>query len=178
MAAGIHVFWEDRRKPGTRFGPNLLLCACLADERADLGSAWDVDRRRVQAHPCGGRDEVIRRVSVAPVDPSACLVVLDRDEAWRIAGEKDSSDAEVIAGARERGVPAGVPVALLDRNVESLVDAARRCLGESGESVKDRVERDRWCARAAAASRGVRDCVRAAVPSFDALVRAVLAALG
>lgn len=183
MPAAV-VLYEDSRgaSPRDGFGPHRLALACVAD---DTGvDRWSL-RDELVDNVRKGRDEVLKacRDQGAALSASALQIVavLDDDRVREgLPLPLDACKAQVMdsvsklwSGSRP------LVLVLLERQMEDLVWYAAR---ESGRplprpiphspSVRDPVLH----AAAAHAERSVRDRIRAAMPSFDRLVRALVAA--
>jgi hypothetical protein len=188
----VTVFYEDSAAPGpiAGFGPHRLVVQCVADDLRV--NAWEL-RGRLLGIPRGGsaviradcRENPSRFVS----DGRLAFAVYDGDRLAKLLGLRgDACKAEiktVLLGEcpwREH-----LRVVILDRNLESVLSAARACDASLADERtwelalrrKLLAERDAILHRAATeARRTLRDCVRKAMPSFDYLVTCLAACAG
>ena len=177
----LTVLWEDSRSPrANKFGPDLLLRACVAD---DLGTSPNRLERYVVPQPRKGNGSVVkalrqdleRLVRSGPV-----FAVIDRDKVKQlVASGLDIPDcrAEICARFRAKA-PGDYELVLLEDNMESLIAAACTAMGLEPPGKKPSPdERDRILARAAWATSPERRRVREVCPTFDRIVLRVAAAL-
>jgi hypothetical protein len=170
----VTVLWEDQRPANAkRFGPHELLVACLADE---IAQARDTLSPRIISVPMKGNGNVLRAIQqnlgrlgeAGPV-----CAVFDRDKIRDLVG--GGSAPLCMSGIKRlilAEVPGEVELLLLDQNIESLVNACCRVAGVEAPIAKPRPDlRDRVLGRTAWSTSGERAKVRAAVPSFERLVR-------
>lgn len=176
----VVVFYEDRAAGEiNHFGPHLLLCACVAD-RLGAVSIWDV-RRIVDGQPKKGADNLLAacRRHAKRSRNELVFAMFDADKVHLLL-KAPKAPLEDLRTALETEIqsPKVRPFLLAD-SMETLVDASAGCLEPpiEGPIRKRHNERDNILARAATASRSVRDCISGAVPSFAALVEAVASAL-
>jgi hypothetical protein len=182
----IRVLFEDRLaqgQPPRGYGPHAFLCACVADEAAtDLRLV----RESIDSKPCKGNGNVVKECENAGYSATAfrLVAVLDEDKVRGLFNLPGNSCKSAIRTAFDAKVaPAGVILAdrlvLLESNLESLIDAIRWVEGLQPLAEKPGLNvRDIALNRAARGPRERRDLVRAALPSFDRLVRIVARALG
>lgn len=176
----VVVFYEDQAAGEiNQFGPHLLLCACVADRLGTL-TIWDV-RRLVDGQPKKGADNLLAacRRHAKRSRNELVFAMFDADKA-HLCLKTPKAPLDDLRAALEAEIrsPKVRPFLLAD-SVETLVEASARCLEPpiEGPIRKRHNERDNILARAATASRSVRDCVSRTVPSFAALIEAVAAAL-
>lgn len=173
------VFYEDEAAAEIKgFGAHLLLCACVAD-RIGSKTVWDV-QRILDGQPKKGDSKLLaacKRHAERDVD-EVVFAVFDTDKlhlclqiSWRPIDELRIALEAAISSPKVRPF-------LLDRNLETLVEASAGCLEPPSKIPKKRHnERDMVLRKAATASRSVRDCVTRGVPSFAALADAVASVL-
>lgn len=176
----VVVFYEDQAAGGiNQFGPHLLLCACVAD-RLGTKSIWDV-RKLVDGEPKKGADNLLAACKRHAKRNRNELVfaMFDADKV-HVCLKAPKAPLEALRTALEEEIrsPKVRPFLLAD-SIETLVEASARCLEPpvEGPIRKRHNERDNLLARAATASRSVRDCISHAVPSFALLADAVASAL-
>jgi hypothetical protein len=176
MSRPIVVLYEDSSNKGDvkNFGPHRFVQACLRDRLA--GESAHAVAALVEDRPMKGSSRVLADIR-AIVEGADVFVVLDDD---RIRGAldvpRDMSAAEVTSVVRARFASDRTQVVLLERNIESLLEALRRCGAEVGADAlagavrKQLNERDKVFQAAAWGPPAVRDCVQRDVPSFGRLI--------
>lgn len=174
------VFYEDQAGGEVKeFGPHLLLCACVSD-RLGSKSLWEV-RRLLDGQPKKGDSKLLAACKKhAERDGDELVFALfDADKLHIRLGIPKGPLPDLQATLRARIGSAKVRPFLLEHNLESLVQATAGCLEPpfEGSIPKRHNERDKLLARAANASRSVRDCITRAIPSFGAMVEAIARAL-
>jgi hypothetical protein len=173
----VTVLWEDQRATAAKtFGPHELLVACVAEE---LEEAPKMVLSRVVSIPKKGNGNVavaLKRDLMRLSDAGPVCAVFDRDKIRDLFGQ--SSTPSCISGIKRRiyeDAPGTYEVVLLDRNVETLVDACCRAQQRPAPASKQPPDqRDRIVTRTAWGGVGERAAVRAAVPSFNRLVEWVV----
>lgn len=181
--SAIVVYYEDQAAQGDiqEFQPHNLVCGCVAD-RLDA-TIFDV-RGRVRGEPKKSDAKLLRaceRVAAEPGWNVDVVAIFDADRiAPRVGLPRGTEDGPVLAAIRRRAPSPRVHPFLLHDNVETVVDAAARCLGwkPSPPLPKDVMLRDRVLKRAAfSPTRAPRDCVLEAVPSLARVVEFIAARL-
>lgn len=181
MSARIVVLYEDQL--GTpqpkNYGPNLLVCACVADRVADVGSPtpWQI-REHVEPYPCKGNAKLLTQAKrfvdngVRPI-----VIVIDTD---RTPPQLNLPANAPIASVRDGiiawlGSPEGVSVCPLVPNLEAVTDAVAAGLGEPVGNKPKPLARDLLLLRIVGPEAvDQRQRLTAAVPSFAELVDVVL----
>ena len=124
----ILVLYENPRAASGSFGLHELLVALVADE---LSATPLQLRKRVRARPLNGVNNLLKAIRdpqrLAPAG-GPCLAVIDADRIRKClrmpgAGAKDVI-SRILQSCEE---PARITVVLLERNVESLIEAVREC---------------------------------------------------
>lgn len=167
----IQVLYEDQRGPRKGFGLHELLVNCVADrtgkDRHALGG-------RLAAIPLKGNAKLLERCKVAGAFGAPFVAVFDSDRVRRLLSlPPDATDAQVVGEIGTRSGRNEIAVALLDRNTETVVEAAAHCFGEPPPQ-KSIDARDKLLLRAAwNPDDGVRKCIEVRVPSFAALADGV-----
>jgi hypothetical protein len=173
------VFYEDKAAAEIKgFGAHLLLCACVAD-RMGSKTLWDV-QRVLDGQPKKGDSKLLAacRLHAAREVDEVVFAVFDTDQLHNCLKIPWCAIDELrIALEAKVGSPKVRPF-LLERNLETLVEASARCLEPPSKIPQKRHnERDMVLRKAATASRSVRDCITQTIPTFTALVDAVAHAL-
>lgn len=177
----VIVLWEDQRSSGPEcFGPDSLLCACVADERqCALFSLKGI----IVSIPQNGNGNVIRELqrNLERLRRSgSVLAVLDRDRAHELLPREEQSlrcFSGVCGGIRNKA-SGSYELVLLERNIETIYHTANKLYGVDSTGEKPTpIERDLLLNKLAFSSPENRKKLRDAVPSFDRLVRKVLAVL-
>ena len=154
----IMVLYEDQLAAGTlpkQYGPHLLVKQCVADMLGREGY-WEVGD--VEALPCKGRDQLLRKLREGRQYAAASVVaVLDDDKVRDAhAALEGACKADVVRWLRESTgcpSPARLRPVLLAENMETLVDAVCTCLGLPIPQAKPRpIDRDELISRALARS--------------------------
>lgn len=170
----VTVLWEDQRGGQIKgFGPHALLVACVADS---LGLVPNRLKGLIESHPKKGNGNVIvalRRDLERLANSGPVVAVFDRDKIPELVNlHQPVADCRRITKERIRNLaPGNYEVVFLERNIETLIEAVCRVLGESAPEQKPRPdERDRILGRAVWASPDVRRRIRDECPSFSRLV--------
>lgn len=172
----ITLLWEDEQGlDARRFGPHVLLVACVAD---DLSA----DRRRIDSRlrslPKKGNGNVVRAIREDLPDlckPGPVMAILDSDQIAGLLGEPMPAPICLVRASKATlaKFPGDYQLLLLERSVDTLVSSV--CQLTSQQLVRNKAtpdERDRILCKAAwNPSRRVRDDLRGLVPTFDRLVR-------
>jgi hypothetical protein len=175
----ITVVYEDQLAAGAtpkEFGVHKLVVAAVADV---LGLRYFEVDRRIEPIPKKGSSNVIIALRDDGLNNlPALLVLLDADKI-RSEGllklSANSSMDEVLDRLAEVTVTQRSAFILLDRNVESILQAAADCEATIDGNALQRAlnkklnERDRILNKVAFAARAVRDCIFGKVPSLEVL---------
>lgn len=169
----VTVLWEDQRSAIVKtFGPHALLIACVTEE---LGERRDTVSSKVISVPKKGNGNVVvalERDLIRLSDAGPVCAVFDRDNIKDLF--RQGSAPSCISGIKDRiyeKVSGSYEIVLLDRNIETLVDAC--CRAQEKPTLKAKPtpdQRDRILTKTAWSVAGERMAVRAAVPSFNRLV--------
>lgn len=172
----IVVYYEDQAVHGDiqEFQPHNLVCGCVADR---LGRSIFEIRTQIVGEPKKSDTKLLRACERVAAEPGWNLDVVAIFDADRIAPRlgltRGASDDVVLAELRRRAPSPRVHPFLLHDNLETVVDAAARCLDWDPPPPlgKDINVRDRVLKRAAfARTHAPRDCVLNAVPSLAKVV--------
>jgi hypothetical protein len=172
----IFVYYEDQAARGDiqEFQPHNLVCACVADR---LGRSVFEIRAHIRGEPKKADTKLLRACERVAADPGWHLDVVAIFDADRIAPRlnlpRGTEDDVVLAEIRRRAPSPHVHPFMLHDRLETVVDAAARCLDWDPPPPlpKDVMLRDRVLKRAAFShARAPRDCVLNAVPSLAAVV--------
>lgn len=175
----VTIIYEDSTARGglvRDFGPHALVLACLADDltidRHSLG-------RIVLAHPANGNDKALTKLADDRLFPVVALI--DDDKIRRhLTLPARACKRDVLQGVVDRygrSLGAEVNLVLLHENIETVVEAASRALGEPAPP-KSPEGRDTILRRAATADRSMRTAIRAACAgTFERLLTKVAALL-
>jgi hypothetical protein len=186
----VVVLYEDQRGMRPGFGPHELLVRLVADRlpRSDL---WRL-ARGIREHPTRGNAKLLEKVRdpdrVAP-GGEVVVAVLDDDHVRTLLSLDQSACKSVVLGAIRKpcSSPGRLRIVLLERNVESILEALRPHAGAMGlppdsfdRAVrrKDINARDRVLREASRQEhRLVRDALLVAMPSLRRLRDAVFEAV-
>lgn len=181
--SAIVVYYEDQAARGDiqEFQPHNLVCGCVADR---LGrTIFDV-RSSLRGEPKKSDAKLLRaceRVAAEPGWDLDVIAIFDADRiAPRVGLPRGTEDDSVLAELRRRAPSPRVHPFLLHDNLESVVDAAARCLDWDPPPPlpKDLMMRDRVLKRAAfSPTHAPRDCVLKAVPSLARVVEFIVSRL-
>lgn len=188
----ILILYEDSRAAKGPFGPHEFLLGCVADESGR--SVYEV-RALAKASPVRGAgnllkalkhiDDLNRSVAGAHV-----LAIADSDRIRKhfSAAGPETTNLEIAERIRaDSSAPDRLTVVLLERNLETVIEAIRGCDAEGSLDHaliqdaldKDLNARDRLLARVGRdpGRQQVRACVRQRVPSLEPAIRCVVSAL-
>lgn len=174
----VKIFYEDQAgREVNNFGPHMLLCACVADRTQHTVTLWDL-KKRIHCQPKKSDAKLLeacRQRKELELD-EIVFAIFDADRVHRLPGMQHGSLEQMQAQLRALIDSPKVRPFLLDSNVETLVSAAAGCLEPpiTGDIPKRHLMRDRILNNAAKAMRSVRDCVLERVPTFEAVVAAVV----
>lgn len=169
----ITVLYEDElaRAEPKRFGPHVLLIACLEDDlktsRRDLEDV-------IKAVPKKGDGNlrIALRRDIGRQGPAVALFDHDRCRA-AFGLQKSACKSQVLAAAQE--LAPSVRLVLLEQNVESLIATACRVMGDSVPISKPTpLQRDEILQKLAWLDAKLRLKLRRELQSFDRLVQRVL----
>lgn len=173
----VVVLWEDELSPDTSlkgYGPHVLALQCAVDASPSL-----VERRalgvRVTANPRKGIDKLL--LFAATLDAPRVIAVCDDDKLRaHLKLSHEASDVSVVEELKKKSPE--TRWILLHRNMEDVLAAAAAALGEAVPTGKAKPrERDRVLHRLADASPDRRRDFLLRIPSFAAVVAAIIEAL-
>jgi hypothetical protein len=174
LSARVAVLYEDERNTQIRDYPmHRLVCMTLADM---LG----VDHRDVEEQfhgsPVKGNGNLKRACeSVSNTRDRSVVIIIDSDKLARLLDlPKTTARAAQLAELARRYPDSRLQVLLLERNTESLIDAAAKCLGRETPERKNKLVRDQMLASAAWAAATVRTCIHDSMPSFAEIIKALM----
>lgn len=179
----VPVLYEDELGRGARrsqFGLHVLVCACIADRRRAAGEAstslWRI-QEQTDPRPQNGNAALLAAAErLVDVHPS-CVIVIDTDRTPASLGLPRNAEPERVRAAIEARFEARgsrMPIICpLDRNTETVIDAAAEVLGEPPPLRKEKpLDRDRRLIRLACREDpSPRARLLDLVPSFAALVQ-------
>lgn len=173
----VAVLWEDAVSAGTKptnYGPQVLALQCVVDQRTELGDARGLGFE-VHAYPKNGVDKLL--LFAAKLDAPQVIAVCDDDKLrLHLQLPPDASDVVVLEVLKKQS--AKTRWVLLHRNMEDVVAAAATALGEAAPVGKPTPrERDRVLHRLANTSPDGRRDFLVRMPSFAAVVAAIIEAL-
>lgn len=173
------VLYEDSRAKDARsYGPHNFVLACVADEvgadRWELRDAiYGVAKRGAQRVLATAADDLGRWTASG----ETLFAVLDSDQPPRQLPERVDCVPALVEAIREQyQLDPAVRLRLIERNTETIVEAAAKALGRSTPP-KDPLQRDSVLMAAAAGDPRVRAEVRSGVPSLDRLVKRLVEVL-
>jgi hypothetical protein len=185
----ILVLYEDSRSPTGDFGPHEFFLGCVADHTGE--SVWSL-KSNVRAVPVRGVGNLLRHLrKIDQLDAlipggGPVLAVIDQDRVrdhYKAGTGKATTEVEQQI-TQECSAPVRLTVVLLERNLESVVEAMRDCGEREHDLLQDALrknlnERDKLFKRVGldATRRGIRDCVRARLPGVERIVQRIAAAL-
>ena len=180
------ILYEDNRGAEKGFGLHALVVACVAD---DLDVETFTLTKKLDGRPMNGVANIVRscRRDVHRLAPRGQIVfaLIDND---RIRDHLSGVDARAENSVVERVIksqsdaPAQLEVFLLEKNTETVIEAAKRCDPSLPEDAvvqalrKNLAQRDRIFNNVARGrARAIRDCIRGSVPALHRLVIALCA---
>jgi hypothetical protein len=175
------VFYEDQAAGRVNeFGPHLLLCACVADRLG--GKSFHDVRQVLDGQPKKSDGKLLAACKKhAELDADELVFALFDADKLHIRLKIPKAPLGELHALLEAEIRSTkVRAFLLEDRIETLVDATAGCLEAPyrGPVPKRHYTRDKLLARAAYnTSRAIRDCITDRVPSFAALVDAVVQAL-
>ncbi len=178
------ILYEDNRGAEKGFGLHALVVACVAD---DLDVEMFTLTKKLDGRPMNGVANIVRscRRDVHRLAPQGQTVfaLIDND---RIRDHLSGVDIRAENSVVERAIksqsdaPAQLEVFLLEKNTETVIEAAKHCDPSLPEDAvaqalrKNLAQRDRILNNVARTrGRAVRDCIRAGVPALHRLVAAL-----
>lgn len=176
------VLYEDQRGPTKEFGLHNLVASCVADRTGE--TVWAV-KSGLPAIPKKGNGNLLkacREDEQLAASGRKIVAVFDGDEVRPLLRLPADACRTLVRERVEEGCPfAGqLVVVLLEDNLESVIEALRRCEGAAPESARAEAERshgspesrDRLLNALAYGPerRAVRDCVLREMPSHERLV--------
>jgi hypothetical protein len=183
MSPGLRIviLYEDQRGPTKDFGLHKLVEACVFDvihgERHLLG-------RALEGRPMKGDSQLLKscREDVADISPGGhpVFAVFDNDKVRRLLKLPREADEETVVQAIKKGAtaPDQLAIVLIEKNMESVVEAAGACDPSLGAGILDDALRKKNLAArdivlkepAKGGKRSVRDCILDKVPSLKRLI--------
>lgn len=174
------VLYEDSAPATpTNYGYHGLVLACVADrtgrERWSLAAV-------VVGRPMRGagklKKELEDKADLLMAGGAAVIALFDRDKVGSVFQLPNNATNEQVIAKAQKKIAAGVRIVLLDRNLETVLDACCRALDLARPTGKLRPsDSDAVFHKAAAADARVREEVLREVPSFESLVNEVIQAL-
>jgi hypothetical protein len=172
MSSEIPIFYEDEWG-FSQFGLHEVIVSCIADltglERFAL-------RKCFSPNPKKGAGKLLAFCStdIERWPHRLSFAIFDADKLHKLLYPSGRPTTDVLHAELRRRCPDPLHPFLLEDNTETVVDAAARCLNEPTPA-KNKLLRDRMLNRVASGAPQLRDCIRAAVPSFDHCVRYIAA---
>lgn len=182
------VLYEDSRGAKGKFGPHEFFLRCVEDS---TGTSFYVLRNKVRDCPVNGVSKLLAHLRdldelnyLAPRG-TRILAILDEDRVREHAPLAGMSATDAAAKlVAESSAPSRLSVILLERNLESIVEALDKC-GErekqliAGAMKKRLNDRDSLFGKVGhdAARKGIRDCVRHRMPCVEKIVELMGAAV-
>ena len=184
----VMVVYEDSRGPQKNFGLHTLVLSMVSDSN---GTAIEKLKGEVQENPMKGNGQVKETLEKnfqgGPLDDFCMVVaVFDEDRIRELYKLSSNASVDEIKDRiiHEAGNPRSLKVILLQRNMETVLEAARDC---DPALPKERLEkalkkdlnaRDAILNRIAwGMSKAIRDCIKARVPALEELRNLILSAL-
>lgn len=182
------VLYEDSRGAKGQFGPHEFFLGCVADA---TGLSIYSLKDQVRAYPVNGVSKLLGHLrELDELDHLAprgapILAILDEDRASEHAPINGMSSTDAAAKlVADSSAPTRLKVVLLERNLESVVEALDQC-GEREKqliaaALKKRLnERDTLFGKVGHDSgrKAIRDCVRQAMPCVEKIVDVMRAAV-
>jgi len=168
VSAVVAILYEDERGQVRDYPLHTLVVACVADA---LGLGSEVVSPLLRAVPKKGDSKLLKACKDEPprMRELNVFALFDADKLHRLLKvPKDMPLPKQLAELQAQLLdPTRPRVFLLERNTETLVDAAADCLARPRPEAKSTLDRDKLLASAAwDLSRASRDCIRTHVPSF------------
>lgn len=188
MNAVVVILYEDQRGPTKEFGLHNLVTACVSDL---LGKTLQdhTFRQLLDGRPMKGVDKVLRSCRsevprLAPQGQTVFVLVDDDQVRRRLRGEGISESApasDVVQAIKARSSkPDQLEVVLLEKNLETVLEAAGECDKDLSQPLlvdalrKAPAARDRILNTVAwRGDRAARDCILGRVPSLRRFVQAL-----
>lgn len=173
MTARVAVLYEDERNTEIkRYPMHRLVCTTIADQ---LGVDFRDVEEQFHGMPKKGNGNLKRACeSVSKMRDRSIIVIIDSDKLANLLGLAKTTTPAALRAALAHRYPDGrLQVLLLEEATESLVDAAAKCLGRPTPP-KGKLDRDKVLDAAAAAPAAVRSCIRDSMPSFAAIIDALV----
>lgn len=173
MSAQVAVLYEDERNTQIKGYPmHRLVCMTIADQ---LGVDYRDVEEQFHGRPMKGNGNLKRACeAISNTRDRAVIVIIDSDKlAGLLKLPKSTAHATLRAELARCYPDPRLQVLLLERNTESLVDAAAKCLGREPPERKNKLVRDQMLDSAAFAAATVRTCIRDSMPSFAAIISAL-----
>lgn len=174
----ITVLWEDQRGVTVKgFGPHELLLFCLEDR---TGRDRNELRRVVIGVPEKGVGKVIRALKRdlrRLADRGPVFAIVDRDKVRRHVPGDPPDCMSGIRDALEAAVEGPYELVFLVKNMESVIDACCKVLGNPTPEEKPTPDRRDLILKKAFASGSRRRSIQEECPSFGRLVEKVASRL-
>lgn len=175
------ILYEDQRGPVTGFGLHTLVLACIAD---DLNVERYALEKIVEGRPMKGVSKILqscyREVRRIASRGQRVFALIDNDHVRdHLPGlDARADEPSVVCAIKDKSdAPTQLEVVLLDKNTETVLEAARLCdpaLPDDAirEALRKHPEqRDRIFHHLARGSRSVRTCIRTKIPALERLVQ-------
>ena len=175
------ILYEDQRGPVTGFGLHKLVLACIAD---DLNVEWYTLEKIVEGRPMKGVSKVLqscyREVRRIALRGQRVFALIDNDHVRdHLPGlDARADEPSVVRAIKDNSdASAQLEVVLLDKNTETVLEAAQLCDPALPDDAiraalrKHPAQRDRIFHQVARGSRSVRMCIRTKIPALEQLVQ-------
>ena len=188
MGRPVIVLFEDSRSPAAKTALDDLLISCVADT-LDVEDRQAL-RRCLEVRLCKGNHNLLddcRHVDDIARRGELVVAVFDDDKVRRLLSLPARAPQNQVEAAIKKGCPnpAGLEVVLLDKNMETLLRAARDCHVQATDEIwtsaiqrKRLNARDQILKKLAFGARTFRDCVRKRLRSFEQLVTMAAQTIG
>lgn len=185
----VTILYEDQRGPRQGFGLHALVKACVFD--AINGDRRWIEEDALKDHrPLKGDGNLLRtcreEIDLIAYDGRSVIAVFDDDHIRQLLKLPQSATASRVEQEIKKGcrAPDLLSVVLIERNMESVVDAAGVCdpaldrMRIARALAKDLLERDAiFLELSRERARSTRDCMLATMPSLKRLVALVCSKL-
>jgi hypothetical protein len=164
------IFYEDQRGDEREFSLHTLVVIAVAER---LGLPESQVKPQLRPFPAKGDSNLlgICEFDVPDMREHCFVALFDADKLHRLLKlPRESTPDVLLAALRQRCTDQRLHFMLLDRNTETVVDAAAECLEQPLPEAKTHLVRDKLLRALARAMPSARDCVREKVPTFAAFI--------